>query len=70
MVRAKGSGRVSRPKSLGRCGDCHRRVHRRPRTEEIYGKRIGWLPSMRPSFAVALQVQRFAHDNPLPKGAI
>ncbi len=37
---------------------------------QIYGKDVGWLPWIRPGFALGLQLQRFAVDNPLAKGVI
>jgi rhamnulose-1-phosphate aldolase/alcohol dehydrogenase len=39
-------------------------------TKQIYGKEIGWLPWIRPGFALGLQLQRFAVDHPLAKGVI
>jgi rhamnulose-1-phosphate aldolase/alcohol dehydrogenase len=39
-------------------------------TEEIYGREIGWLPWLRPGFALALELQRFARENPQARGVI
>jgi len=39
-------------------------------TQEIYGKEIGWLAWIRPGFALALQLRKFARENPRAKGVI
>ena len=39
-------------------------------TTQIYGKDIGWLPWIRPGFALGLQLQKFTRENPLAKGVI
>jgi rhamnulose-1-phosphate aldolase/alcohol dehydrogenase len=39
-------------------------------TEQIYGKEIGWLPWIRPGFALALNLRQFASENPHAKGVI
>ncbi len=39
-------------------------------TTQIYGKDIGWLPWIRPGFALGLQVQKFSRENPRAKGVI
>ena len=39
-------------------------------TEQIYGNEIGWLPWIRPGFALALQLRKFARENPLARGVI
>ncbi len=39
-------------------------------TRQIYGKDIGWLPWIRPGFALGLQLQKFTRENPRAKGVI
>lgn len=39
-------------------------------TQQIYGPEIGWLPWIRPGFALALQLRQFAHENREAKGVI
>ncbi len=39
-------------------------------TTQIYGKDIGWLPWIRPGFALGLQLQKFTRENPRAKGVI
>jgi rhamnulose-1-phosphate aldolase/alcohol dehydrogenase len=39
-------------------------------TEKIFGKRIGWLPWIRPGFALGLQLAKFAKENPGSTGVI
>ena len=39
-------------------------------TQEIYGKEIGWLSWIRPGFALGIQLQQFAQENPRAKGVI
>jgi rhamnulose-1-phosphate aldolase/alcohol dehydrogenase len=39
-------------------------------TLQIYGNEIGWLPWIRPGFALGLQLQQFARENPAARGVI
>jgi len=39
-------------------------------TQEIYGDEIGWLPWLRPGFALGLQLQKFVHEHPRAKGVM
>jgi rhamnulose-1-phosphate aldolase/alcohol dehydrogenase len=39
-------------------------------TGQIYGAEIGWLPWIRPGFALALQLQRFSREHPRAKGVL
>jgi rhamnulose-1-phosphate aldolase/alcohol dehydrogenase len=39
-------------------------------TTQIYGRDIGWLPWVRPGFALGLQLQKFTRENPHAKGVI
>jgi rhamnulose-1-phosphate aldolase/alcohol dehydrogenase len=39
-------------------------------TQEIYGDDIGWLPWIRPGFALGVQLQRFVKEHPKANGVI
>jgi rhamnulose-1-phosphate aldolase/alcohol dehydrogenase len=39
-------------------------------TEKVYGRRIGWLPWIRPGFALGLRLRQFARDNPEATGVV
>ncbi|MEP7247521.1 MAG: bifunctional rhamnulose-1-phosphate aldolase/short-chain dehydrogenase [Gammaproteobacteria bacterium] len=39
-------------------------------TQEVYGDEIGWLPWLRPGFALGVQLQKFVRGNPRAKGVI
>jgi rhamnulose-1-phosphate aldolase/alcohol dehydrogenase len=39
-------------------------------TEKLFGQSIGWLPWMRPGFALALQLRQFAASHPQARGVL
>ncbi len=39
-------------------------------TDEVWGGAIGWLPWIRPGFALALRLKEFAERNPAAKGVV
>src|SRR5580658_9113139 len=39
-------------------------------TEKLFGQSIGWLPWMRPGFALALQLRQFADSHPQARGVL
>ncbi len=39
-------------------------------TREIFGESLGWLPWRRPGFELALELQRFARENPEARGVV
>jgi rhamnulose-1-phosphate aldolase/alcohol dehydrogenase len=39
-------------------------------TEKLFGQSIGWLPWMRPGFALALQLRQFAESHPQARGVL
>jgi rhamnulose-1-phosphate aldolase/alcohol dehydrogenase len=39
-------------------------------TEKIYGSRIGWLPWIRPGFALGLQLRKYSREHPQAEGVV